>query len=143
MFRAIVILTAFAAFAQPTYGCSKRASVSTADFLFADVIIEAKIASYRLDRNKRLALVGLETLQTLRGFHKERWEAYVQSQFESDTLPQYDEGPRRVLVALRGHISATGEIGAAVIWEGCAGPLLLPTDTEPGRSIARNFEKLR
>jgi hypothetical protein len=58
-------------------------------------------------------------------------------------LPKYDEGDATFLVALRGHISATGEMGAAVIWKGCAGPLLLPTNTEPGRGIARDFEKLR
>jgi hypothetical protein len=53
MFRATVILAAFVAFAEPTHRCSKRAGVSTVDFLFADVLIEARIASYRLDLNKR------------------------------------------------------------------------------------------
>lgn len=67
----------------------------------------------------------------------------VQSFFINGTIPQIEKGARTYVVALQGHISTTGEIEVAVAWKGCAGPLMLPTDMEPGRSISKHFRKLR
>jgi hypothetical protein len=125
--------------ASQSFACQRQQDFGTSDFVFADVVVEARVIGYRTHPQKNIAYVDLETIRTLQGFEKKRWTADLRP-FTS-SLPETNIwGDSPVLVALRGRITETGEFTATVIDKFCAPLAIFPTDREPGMSWKAHLE---
>ncbi|KQW76766.1 hypothetical protein [Ensifer sp. Root127] len=139
-FRLLTLIVAYVLYAGQSYACQRQQNFGAADFIFADVVIEARVVGYRTDPQNNIAFLDLETIKTLIGFEKERWTADLRP-FTS-SVPKANIWDSPVLIPLRGRITETGEFTATVIDKHCALLAIFPTDREPGISLKANLEPM-
>ena len=140
LFRFFGLVTGLSLYATQSYSCAKRDQFGLADFLFADVVIEARVVGYRPNLEKNDAYLDLATISTLKGFAKERWT--VELRPFSDRVPTDNRWSEPVIIPLRGRISETGEFAATIIEKACAPLAIFRTDSEPGGYFKANLGKM-
>lgn len=133
MFRLLSLISTLCLYATQSHSCEKRHDFEIAEFLLADVVIEARVVGYRPNSDRNEARLDLLTIKTLKGFAKERWTVDLHP--SSGRVPSVNQWSGPVLIPLRGRISETGELTAAVIDKACAPLALFQTDKEPGNAF--------
>lgn len=140
MVRFLALATACCLYAVQSYACSKRSDFGFEDFLFADVVIEARVVGYRPNPETNVAYLDLDTIKTLKGFAKESWTVDLRP--FSTRVPKDNLWRNPVLIPLRGRILENGEFTATVIDKICAPLALFQTDREPGSAFKARFEEI-